>query len=115
MGIKNDFCLKSVSGDYILRVHSNTPFSHGTGHGIGSYLSVHEGPINIRMSEGSFDATPLKENVFISDEPGYYEAGSFGIRLESIIRVVEDKVTQYGKNVIFILISSVNTKKAHNL
>ena len=55
-------------------------FDHGTGHGVGSYLSVHEGPQ--RISKGGTVA--LEEGMIVSNEPGYYEAGSFGIRIENL-------------------------------
>ncbi|GAA98001.1 uncharacterized protein L969DRAFT_86084 [Mixia osmundae IAM 14324] len=55
-------------------------YSHGTGHGIGSYLCVHEGPLSIRQG----NAIPLQEGMAFSIEPGYYEANEFGIRIESI-------------------------------
>ena len=61
-------------------------YRHGTGHGIGSYLSVHEGPVRIAMSG---NAGKLRENQFFSDEPGFYKDGEYGIRLETIIRVVK--------------------------
>ncbi|KAL4232855.1 Xaa-Pro aminopeptidase 1 [Mactra antiquata] len=64
-------------------------YRHGTGHGIGMYLSVHEGPGRISSSQStSVYDNPLDENQFFSDEPGFYEDGKFGIRLENIIRVV---------------------------
>lgn len=58
-------------------------YSHGTGHGIGAFLNVHEGPIGIspRISEDS----PFYAGMFLSDEPGYYEDDKFGIRVESIL------------------------------
>ncbi|WP_456388656.1 aminopeptidase P family protein [Profundibacter sp.] len=60
-------------------------FDHGTGHGVGSYLSVHEGPQRIsRLSE-----VPLKAGMILSNEPGYYREGAFGIRIENLI-VVQD-------------------------
>ncbi|PWZ03272.1 Creatinase/aminopeptidase [Testicularia cyperi] len=63
-------------------------FLHGTGHGIGSFLDVHEGPHGFSsMSGGSKMPVPLQENMVITDEPGYYEEGSFGIRTESLIVV----------------------------
>ena len=55
-------------------------FDHGTGHGVGSYLSVHEGPQ--RISKGGTVA--LQEGMIVSNEPGYYEAGKFGIRIENL-------------------------------
>ena len=60
-------------------------YDHGTGHGVGSYLSVHEGPQRLsRQSE-----TPLKPGMILSNEPGYYRDGAFGIRLENLIVVTE--------------------------
>lgn len=63
-------------------------YAHGTGHGIGSYLNVHEGPQGFSTSSGGA-AIPaiLQENMCISNEPGFYEEGSYGIRIESCIRV----------------------------
>ncbi len=60
-------------------------FDHGTGHGVGVYLSVHEGPQ--RISKAS--RVELKPGMIISNEPGYYQAGAFGIRLENLIVVTE--------------------------
>ena len=60
-------------------------FNHGTGHGVGSYLSVHEGPQRIsRISD-----VPLEVGMILSNEPGYYREGAFGIRIENLI-VVQD-------------------------
>lgn len=59
-------------------------YDHGTGHGVGSYLSVHEGPQSIsRRSD-----VALKEGMILSNEPGYYREGAFGIRIENLIVVV---------------------------
>lgn len=58
-------------------------YSHGTGHGVGAYLGVHEGPIGI----SSRYPTPLKEGNVLSNEPGYYKAGEYGIRIENLITV----------------------------
>jgi Xaa-Pro aminopeptidase len=67
-------------------------FRHGTGHGVGSFLNVHEGPQSISPRPGSFD-TGLKRGMTITDEPGYYEEGEgatgFGIRIEDILCVRE--------------------------
>jgi Xaa-Pro aminopeptidase len=60
-------------------------FDHGTGHGVGSYLSVHEGPA--RLSK--LGTTPLKRGMILSNEPGYYRAGAYGIRIENLVLVVE--------------------------
>ncbi len=63
-------------------------FDHGTGHGIGAYLSVHEGPQRIAKS----GTAPLEPGMIISNEPGYYAAGRFGIRIENLIVVEERKI-----------------------
>lgn len=55
-------------------------FEHGTGHGVGSYLSVHEGPARI----SKLGTTPLKRGMILSNEPGYYKAGHYGIRIENL-------------------------------
>ena len=60
-------------------------FDHGTGHGVGSYLSVHEGPARI----AKLGAFPLKRGMILSNEPGYYRAGAYGIRIESLVLVTE--------------------------
>ncbi|XP_048766480.2 xaa-Pro aminopeptidase 1-like isoform X2 [Ostrea edulis] len=63
-------------------------YRHGTGHGIGMFLSVHEGPGRISLSHAPFESdSPLADGQFFSDEPGYYEDGQFGIRLENIVMV----------------------------
>jgi Xaa-Pro aminopeptidase len=58
-------------------------FDHGTGHGIGSYLSVHEGPQRI----SKLGTTALEPGMILSNEPGYYKAGQYGIRIENLILV----------------------------
>ncbi|KAM3071960.1 hypothetical protein ACMFMF_007357 [Clarireedia jacksonii] len=63
-------------------------YRHGTGHGVGSYLNVHEGPIGIG-TRIQYSEVPLAPGNVISNEPGYYEDGSFGIRIENIIMVKE--------------------------
>jgi len=60
-------------------------FAHGTGHGVGSYLSVHEGPARI----SKLGTVPLKRGMILSNEPGYYKEGTFGIRIENLVLVVE--------------------------
>ncbi len=59
-------------------------FEHGTGHGVGSYLSVHEGPARI----SKLGTTPLKRGMILSNEPGYYKTDGFGIRIENLELVV---------------------------
>ncbi|WP_269580915.1 aminopeptidase P family protein [Roseibium sp. Sym1] len=60
-------------------------FDHGTGHGVGAYLSVHEGPQRIAKT----GTVPLKPGMILSNEPGYYPAGEYGIRLENLEIVTE--------------------------
>jgi Xaa-Pro aminopeptidase len=59
-------------------------FEHGTGHGVGSYLSVHEGPARI----SKLGTTPLKRGMILSNEPGYYKTDGYGIRIENLELVV---------------------------
>ncbi|KAF8156834.1 Creatinase/aminopeptidase [Crassisporium funariophilum] len=65
-------------------------YRHGTGHGVGHYLNVHEGPHGIG-TRISLNASPLKAGMTISNEPGYYADGRFGIRIENIVLVREAK------------------------
>jgi len=62
-------------------------FNHGTGHGVGSYLSVHEGPQRI----GKLSTIALMEGMIVSNEPGYYKEGKFGIRIENLLIVERDR------------------------
>lgn len=69
-------------------------FLHGTGHGVGSYLSVHEGPHQIRME---YMPTPLRAGMTLTDEPGLYVAGKFGVRIENTVLLSEYMETEFGK------------------
>jgi len=62
-------------------------YAHGTGHGVGAYLSVHEGPQRIATFGGGDE--PLQPGMILSDEPGYYKAGEYGIRIENLILTEE--------------------------
>ncbi len=64
-------------------------YAHGTGHGVGSFLSVHEGPQRIAPVGGAYAGgdEPLAEGMILSNEPGYYKAGEYGIRIENLILV----------------------------
>ncbi|MGC6399889.1 aminopeptidase P family protein [Sphingomonas sp. FW199] len=64
-------------------------FAHGTGHGVGAYLAVHEGPQRIAKPNypGGGPAEPLRAGMFLSNEPGYYKAGEYGIRIENLVLV----------------------------
>jgi Xaa-Pro aminopeptidase len=69
-------------------------FEHGTGHGVGSYLSVHEGPARI----SKLGTTPLKRGMILSNEPGYYKTDSYGIRIENLELVTAAEVTSAEKS-----------------
>ena len=69
-------------------------FDHGTGHGVGSYLSVHEGPASISPY---LRAAPLTEGMILSNEPGFYLPGEYGIRLENLLLVRDAGFTDTGK------------------
>ena len=69
-------------------------FLHGTGHGVGSYLSVHEGPHQIRME---YMPTPLRAGMTLTDEPGLYLAGKFGVRIENTVLLSDYMKTEFGK------------------
>jgi Xaa-Pro aminopeptidase len=72
-------------------------FDHGTGHGVGSYLSVHEGPARINKS----DRTPLEPGMILSNEPGFYKQGEYGIRIENLVLVHEAKDITGGDRKMF--------------
>ncbi|KAJ6132358.1 hypothetical protein N7471_007573 [Penicillium samsonianum] len=87
---------KGTSGfaiDVLARQHlwkEGLDYLHGTGHGVGSYLNVHEGPIGIG-TRVQYTEVPIAAGNVISDEPGYYEDGKFGIRIENIVMAREVK------------------------
>ena len=69
-------------------------FLHGTGHGVGSYLNVHEGPHQIRME---YMPAPLRTGMTLTDEPGLYLAGKFGVRIENTVLISDYMETGFGK------------------
>lgn len=69
-------------------------FMHGTGHGVGSYLSVHEGPHQIRQE---YRPAPILEGMTVTDEPGLYLAGKFGVRIENTLLTVPYVTTDFGR------------------
>ena len=69
-------------------------FLHGTGHGVGSYLCVHEGPHQIRME---WMPTPLRAGMTLTDEPGLYLTGKFGVRIENTVLISDYMSTEFGK------------------
>jgi Xaa-Pro aminopeptidase len=77
-------------------------YAHGTGHGVGSYLAVHEGPQRIAPA-GSSQAggdEPLRAGMFLSNEPGYYKTGAYGIRVENLVLVREIEIEDAEKKML---------------
>ena len=74
-------------------------YNHGTGHGVGYFLNVHEGPQGIRnrLPEKKSDAPALEPGMILSNEPGLYLPGEYGIRLENLMAVVPDQTTGFGE------------------
>ncbi len=88
LDVKARAALKEVGLDY----------AHGTGHGVGSYLAVHEGPCSIGPRSST---VPLEAGMILSNEPGYYKEGAYGIRIESLVVVVDTgKKDADGKNLL---------------
>ncbi len=77
-------------------------YAHGTGHGVGSFLSVHEGPQRISPvgSAQSGGDEPLQPGMILSNEPGYYKSGEYGIRIENLVLVVEREVDGAEKDML---------------
>lgn len=69
-------------------------YLHGTGHGVGGCLSVHEGPHQIRME---WKPTPLRAGMTVTDEPGLYLSGKFGVRIENTLLIKDYQTTEFGK------------------
>ncbi len=92
--------MAGTTGDY-LDILAREPlwkegmdFRHGTGHGVGYVLSVHEGPHRISRAH---NGVALKPGMLVSDEPGYYAEGEFGVRIENLVLVREDQTTVDGE------------------
>ena len=84
-------------------------FNHGTGHGVGYLMNIHEAPVNFRWKEGNVPAQPLEKNMVISDEPGIYIEDSHGIRLENLLLVQEDEENGYGRFMKFEVLTDVTS------
>ncbi len=84
-------------------------YMHGTGHGVGCFMNVHEGPQNIRMDE---NPTTLEPGMIISNEPGLYRAGQYGIRIENLVLVVNGETTEFGQYLKFetLTLCPIDTK-----
>jgi Xaa-Pro aminopeptidase len=80
-------------------------YGHGTGHGVGFCLNVHEGPQNIGPGAGTDSKTVIEPGMLISDEPAIYREGEYGIRIENLIICYEDEETEFGKFLRFDTVS----------
>jgi Xaa-Pro aminopeptidase len=92
--------LDSLARQYLWR--AGLDYAHGTGHGVGAYLAVHEGPQRISPagSGQSGGDEPLQAGMFLSNEPGYYKTGEYGIRIENLVLVVPVEVGGAEKKVL---------------
>jgi len=84
-------------------------YGHGTGHGIGHYLSVHEGPMAIRQE---YNGEPIREGQILSDEPGIYREGEYGIRIENVLLCKREFKTDFGNFLSFetLTLCPIDTK-----
>ena len=110
-GAKFRYGCTGLNLDYLAREPlwaENLDYNHGTGHGVGYILSVHEGPQNIRsrMMDGSAGAV-LEPGMITSDEPGIYLEGKFGVRLENLTVVVEAATSSFGRFMKFEYLTMV--------
>ena len=92
---------------------SNLDYAHGTGHGVGFFLNVHEGPQSI----SKFNQIPIIEGMILSNEPGYYKKGSFGIRIENLVFVKKNKKNIFFENLTLVPIEKelINYKLLNSL
>lgn len=94
--IKYPYGTRGVQLDVLARQYlwnDGLQYGHGTGHGVGHFLCVHEGPQSIRMNE---NPVVLEPGMITSNEPGLYLTGEYGIRTENLVLTVEDKTTDFG-------------------
>lgn len=82
-------------------------FNHGTGHGVGYLLNIHEGPISFRWKEGKTPSQTFEKNMVITDEPGIYMKDSHGIRIENELLVTEADRNEYGQFMKFEVLTLV--------
>jgi Xaa-Pro aminopeptidase len=94
--------------DFLARKYlweSGLNYGHGTGHGVGFCLNVHEGPQSISPGFGNDAKTVIESGMLISDEPGVYREGEYGIRIENLVICTEDDETDFGKFLKFETVS----------
>lgn len=86
------FQIDTLARQYLWNAGLN--YGHGTGHGVGHFLGVHEGPQSMSKKSASYE---LKEGMFITDEPGLYRTGKWGIRIENMLAVSKSESTDFGE------------------
>ena len=105
--------LKGATGlnlDYAARKpfwDRNMDFNHGTGHGVGYLLNIHEGPAGFRWKYRAGETNELEKGMVLTDEPGIYIEGSHGIRLENELLVCEGEKNEYGQFMYFDTITLI--------
>lgn len=97
--------LDCMARSVLWKEHKN--FNHGTGHGVGYLMNIHEPPIQFRWKGAGAFAQSLEKNMVITDEPGIYQRGSHGIRLENELLVSEDCENEYGQFLRFEILTLV--------
>lgn len=87
-------------------------YGHGTGHGVGFFLNVHEGPQSISTRSAGIQEETLEAGMYLSDEPAFYRQGKHGIRIENLILVMPDEENDYGKFLKFetLTLCPIDTK-----
>jgi len=91
----NGYQIDTFARQYLWKHGLN--YYHGTGHGVGFFLNVHEGPQGITSAMGERATTPIELGMLTSNEPGYYKDGHYGIRIENLILAVKHSETEYGE------------------
>ena len=96
--------LKKINKGYLIDKRArkslreiNLDYGHGTGHGVGFFLNVHEGPQSI----SKYNKVKIKEGMILSNEPGYYKENKFGIRIENLVYVAKEGSNLFFKNLTF--------------
>lgn len=111
-GAKFLYGLRGVNLDYLARGpiwEIGMDYKHGTGHGVGYFLNVHEGPNSIRwkLSSEKVDSPVFEENMITSNEPGIYIEGELGVRLENLILCKKEEKNEYGQFMKFETLTMV--------
>ncbi len=103
LNLSNSKIKKNTSGSFLDRIARkklkliNLDYAHGTGHGVGFFLNVHEGPQSISR----YSTTKLKPGMILSNEPGYYEKGKFGLRIENLVYIKKEKKEMKFENLTY--------------